>query len=638
MSTVHRAHDERLDRTVALKVMHPHLAADEQFRRRFAREARSAARLSHPHVVQVYDQGQDEDAIYLSMELIEGRTLRAAMAQEGPLVLRDALEITAEVLEALRAAHQAGIVHRDIKPENVLLTPTGSVKVADFGLARAIGTAGSSTTGTLLGTVAYISPEVVTRGHCDARSDLYALGVVLYEMVTGSQPYTGEQPVHIAFQHVHEDIPAPSARVPSVPEQIDSLVTWSAARDPQQRPATAHQMLTAVRGLLRELPAEVLDSAPEVVDEVEADTGGIALLTRDLDDVDLEAPAPVQVFPRPEADPSVPDVLPEEDEEGTLVREVSLRPPRPRRGRHTAGSPHRPSRAVRGLAALLILATAGTGVGLGTDWYLTDGPGGDRVVPGVVGTELAQADAGLAAQDLVTRTEDQFSDTVPAGTVISASPGPGASLKRGDEVTLVISKGVQTFEVPSLEGMDLDEATDAVEKSNLTLVEDDPTWSETVPEGEVISQSAESDALPEGGEVHVVLSQGREPIEVTDQRGRTQAQATADLKAAGLTVTISEAYSGDVTKGAVISQTPASGSVHRGDTVNLVISKGPEMVTVPDVFKLDEDAATAKLEKAGFTVKVKYDKGEPVLGLVYEQSVTAGDEAAKGSTVTITVF
>jgi serine/threonine-protein kinase len=222
--------------------------------------------------------------------------------------------------------------------------------------------------------------------------------------------------------------------------------------------------------------------------------------------------------------------------------------------------------------------------------------------------------------------------------VISASPGPGASLKRGDEVTLVISKGVQTFEVPSLEGMDLDEATDAVEKSNLTLVEDDPTWSETVPEGEVISQSAESDALPEGGEVHVVLSQGREPIEVTDQRGRTQAQATADLKAAGLTVTISEAYSGDVTKGAVISQTPASGSVHRGDTVNLVISKGPEMVTVPDVFKLDEDAATAKLEKAGFTVKVKYDKGEPVLGLVYEQSVTAGDEAAKGSTVTITVF
>ena len=225
MATVHRGHDQRLDRVVALKIMHPHLAMDEDFRRRFGREARSAARLAHRNVVGVFDQGEDEDRIYLAMELIEGETLRARIVERGRLTVGESLEITAQVLEALVAAHGAGIVHRDIKPENILLDRQDTVKVADFGLARAIGANNSSTGAALLGTVAYISPEVVTRGEADERSDLYSLGVVLFEMLTGRQPFRGEQPVHIAFQHVHEDIPAPSTLVSGIPRPLDSLIT-----------------------------------------------------------------------------------------------------------------------------------------------------------------------------------------------------------------------------------------------------------------------------------------------------------------------------------------------------------------------------------------------------------------------------
>ena len=262
MATVHRGHDERLDRVVALKIMHPHLAMDEDFRRRFGREARAAARLAHRNVVGVFDQGADEDRIYLAMELVEGDTLRARIVDRGRLTIGETLDVTAQVLEALVAAHAAGIVHRDIKPENILLAQDGLVKVADFGLARAIGSSNSSASATLLGTVAYISPEVVTRGHSDERSDLYSLGIVLYEMLTGVQPFRGEQPVHIAFQHVHEDIPAPSTVASGIPRELDSLVTWAAARTVEQRPATAADLLRAVRELMETFPAAVQDTRP----------------------------------------------------------------------------------------------------------------------------------------------------------------------------------------------------------------------------------------------------------------------------------------------------------------------------------------------------------------------------------------
>ncbi|HEX7350815.1 PASTA domain-containing protein [Brachybacterium sp.] len=687
MATVHRGHDQRLDRVVALKIMHPHLAMDEDFRRRFGREARSAARLAHRNVVGVFDQGEDGDRIYLAMELVEGETLRARVVAQERLTLGESLGITAQVLQALVAAHEAGIVHRDIKPENILIDHEEVVKVADFGLARATGSNNSSASAALLGTVAYISPEVVTRGHADERSDLYSLGIVLFEMLTGRQPFLGEQPVHIAFQHVHEDIPAPSALVSGIPRELDSLVTWAAARPVEQRPATAADLLRAVQELIATLSPAVLASRPQARED--ADTSDVPRMTTSLEEVASELDHGPRAFPsallaggdsvRDETQDgaSVPPASGEqretgeegaapgdgapgtpaeldgrsgtEAETGTETdesastgendrRTVVMRAPRTPRGRHLPQGTHRRSRPIAMLAALSLAAALVAGAWTGGDWYLNTGPGADRSVPLVVGTPLADAESALTASDLAVTTQEQFDDTVPAGHVISVSPSTGATVKKGAPVEVMVSKGEQTFPVPPLEGSELEEARAEVEALGLELVEDESEYSETVPEGEVISQSSEAEALPAGGEVHVVVSQGRQPLSVPDQTGRGGADARSALEAAGFEVTSAQAHSGSVPRGAVISQSPASGTLFRGDTVHVVTSLGPEMVTVPDVFRKPEAEAKATLEGAGFAVDVVHDKGDPVFGLVYEQSATAGGELEKGSTITLKVF
>jgi eukaryotic-like serine/threonine-protein kinase len=681
MATVHRGHDERLDRVVALKIMHPHLAMDEDFRRRFGREARSAARLAHRNVVGVFDQGEDEDRIYLAMELVEGATLRARIVEQERLTVGESLEVTAQVLQALVAAHEAGIVHRDIKPENILIDPEEVVKVADFGLARATGSNNSSASAALLGTVAYISPEVVTRGHADERSDLYSLGVVLFEMLTGRQPFLGQQPVHIAFQHVHEDIPAPSTIVSGIPRELDSLVTWAAARPVEQRPATAQDLLRAVRELIAALPPSVLESRPQPREDSE--TSDVPRVTTSLDEVAADLGHGPRAFPASllaadgEAAPAAsgttgsaqaplagdaddapdgtgadgPDGAGAEAADATDAaagddgpdgevgpRVVVMRSPRAPRGRHLPQGTRRRSRPMAWLAVLSLLAGLAVGAWTGADWYLNTGPGADRTVPLVTGTPLADAEAALTSTGLSVSTQERFDDTVPAGHVISASPSTGTTVKKGADVHVVVSKGEQTFPVPELVGTELDEARAAVEALGLVLVEDDPEHSETVPEGEIISQSAAAEALPAGGEVHVVVSQGRQPLAVPDQTGRGGDTARAALESAGFAVTSSEAHSGSVPRGAVISQSPASGTLFRGDTVHLVTSLGPEMVAVPDVFRQPEAEARSTLEAAGFAVDVVHDKGDPVFGLVYEQSAAAGGELAKGSTITLKVF
>ena len=634
MATVHRGHDQRLDRVVALKIMHPHLATDEDFRRRFGREARSAARLAHRNVVGVFDQGEDADSVYLAMELIEGRTLRARISEQPRQSLREVLDVTAQVLEALVAAHRAGIVHRDIKPENILIDHSGVVKVADFGLARAIGTSNSSASATLLGTVAYISPEVVTRGHSDERSDLYSLGVVLFEMLTGTQPFTGEQPVHVAFQHVHDDIPAPSTVVSGIPRELDSLVTWAAARSVEQRPAGALDLLRAVHELQHSLPDAVMDTRPRPRED--ADTGEVPRPTVLLEEVIADLGAAPRAFPLPgPAENTDEDTAGDEE---PASRSVIVPAPRPRQGRHRVQGARRRSPMMAGLATLSAVAVLALGGWGGADWYLTVGPGADRTVPVLVGTRLSDAEAALSAADLGTRTEERFDASVPAGHVISSSPASGESVKRGADVRVVVSRGEETFEVPDLEGMSVEDARSRVEEQGLVLIEDEAVWSETVPAGEIVSQSQEAEALPAGGEVHVVASQGRQPIPIPDQSGREGEAARVALEEAGFTVTTSSAHSASVPEGSVISQSPGSGTGHRGDTVELVTSLGPEMVTVPDVFRMPEDEARSELESAGFSVTVEHDRGEPVFGLVYEQSAEAGSELAKGSTVTLTVF
>lgn len=646
MASVHRGRDERLDRVVALKIMHPHLADDDAFRRRFSREARSVARLAHRNVVGVFDQGEDDGSLYLAMELVEGRTLRADLVRGGALTVRRALETAAAILRALAAAHAAGIIHRDIKPENILLSEDGEVKVADFGLARVIGAATASNTGTLLGTVAYVSPEVVTRGLCDERSDLYSLGILLYEMLTGMQPFRGEQAVHVAFQHVHEDVPAPSARTATVPPPVDALVTWLAARRPASRPASAEDALRSALELLETLPAEVLDAPPETTEQ--ANTGEVPQLTAE---VDLEAPAapPRSFLARVRsslhgeddhegaddaAEPTDGAAAPEGSADSSVVRPAARVPD----GRHLHQIDRRRSAAAPLMALLAVLALLLAGGGLTWRWYAFDGPGGDRTVPSVAGMPLEDAESALAGQQLAARTEIRYDDTVPEGSVVSSEPAAGTEVKRADEILLVVSRGVQTFPVPEVVGTPRAEAERTITEAGFTMVEDEAEYSETVPAGTVISQSADAADLPAGAEVHVVLSQGRRPIDVPSTIGLSRGEAQATLEEAGFQVSTTEANSPTAPAGTIAAQTPAGGTLFRGDEVQLVVSRGPEMVAVPNVVDKTEAEAVAALQQAGFSAKVTYSSTDgPRLGRVLSQSVTGGNQAAKGSTVTITI-
>jgi serine/threonine protein kinase len=263
MATVYLALDRRLHREVALKVMHAHLGDDPQFTARFIREARAAARLSHPGVVAVFDQGEDDGLLYLAMEYLEGRTLRTVLGELGVLTPGEALDVVEPVLDALAAAHAAGIVHRDVKPENVLLTDDGRVKVADFGLARAASSV-ASTSGVLMGTAAYLAPELIAHGVADARADVYAVGMTLFEMLTGRQPFSGDVPLRVAYRHVHEDVPAPSTVVGALPEPLDVLVTAATARDPGRRPADAAALLALERSVRARVPAQALAVRPSL--------------------------------------------------------------------------------------------------------------------------------------------------------------------------------------------------------------------------------------------------------------------------------------------------------------------------------------------------------------------------------------
>ncbi|MDR0627909.1 MAG: protein kinase, partial [Bifidobacteriaceae bacterium] len=264
MATVYQATDLRLDRPVAVKVLHPHLAEGPKFVDRFRREARAAARLVDQGIVGVYDQGTWGEAPYLVMELVDGPNLRTLMVSSGLPTVGKALDFMIQVLSAITVAHAAGFVHRDIKPENILITRAGSVKVADFGLARAVSEVTAASSGVVLGTVAYLSPELVAEGKADKRADVYAAGVVLFELLTGSQPYVADAPIQVAFQHVHADFPAPSSRVPWLPREIDSLVLALTAKEPDRRPEDAAAALSLVRAVRSALPEEIAARAPEM--------------------------------------------------------------------------------------------------------------------------------------------------------------------------------------------------------------------------------------------------------------------------------------------------------------------------------------------------------------------------------------
>ena len=618
MATVYLAVDERLDREVALKVMRQHLTHDESFVTRFRREARSSASLSHPNVVAVFDQGEDDGCIFLAMEYVPGQTLRDVLREEGLLSPRAALDVLEPVLLALAEAHAKGLIHRDVKPENVILNDNGTVKVADFGLARAVTSQTvTSTQGVLLGTVAYLSPEQVERGIADARSDVYAAGLMLFEMLTGTKAFTGDTAIHVAYQHVHGGVPDPSSRVAGLPPALDDLVAVATARDPDDRPADAAEFLVLVRRTRAALSTGALDARP----------AGVAAT------VAAAQPTSTAAFPVQGSRPA-----PEQPAGGVVTRPRSetvaiMLPPPPLEGRVVAdaGGGRRRRRWWPVLVAAALVAALSA-------WFFLLGPGATATVPSVQGRTQAEAVAAVRDAALDPTVSEAFSEKVPAGVVVSTDPAGSSSVGRGSDVALVVSKGPERYAVPPVVGMTVAEATARIKDVNLKLGKVTKAYDEKVPEGQVVSAKPRPGAsLKKGTAVALTVSRGRRPIDVPDLTGQDATGAARQLKDIGLRVDATKQENSDsVAKGKVIRQSPRDGTVFRGDTVTLVVSKGPVLVTVPDVVGQQLREARAALEAQGFTVEVRRALGG-FFGTVRLQDPSGGSKAPKGSTITLTI-
>jgi beta-lactam-binding protein with PASTA domain/serine/threonine protein kinase len=634
MATVYEATDTRLDRVVAVKVMHTGYADDEHFIDRFVREARSAARLSHPHVVGVFDQGEDNGTLFLAMEYVPGCTLRDVINEQGALPPSRALALLEPMVSALAAAHDAGIVHRDVKPENVLLTDDGRVKVADFGLARAVTNATSTATsgGVLIGTVSYIAPELVTDGAADARSDVYSAGVLLYELLTGRKPHQGETPIQIAYKHVHEDVPAPSLVVEGIPAYLDALVARSTARQRDSRPADAKVFLHQLRRVRHALDHGVLHD-PELTED-------LSLLTRDG-----QTPEPTRVVPRepygdwPHYDSDDTGGSGSSDHDGHATA-VAMLPRaeeaegRGRGGGHAAPGRRRSRKRMWGWVALAVVLLLAAGAGVG-GWYLSVG----RYIqaPDLTGMSLAQAQRQLRPTQLDLRSGPRtYSETVPEGDIVSTEPQAGSRLLRDGTITVVVSRGKERYPMPGVLGISEEDARNALEANNLTVDDVSHRFSETVEEGLVVSASEqEGTKLRPDAEVDLVVSKGREPIDVPSVVGASAADARAALTDLGLQVGATRQYDAAVPKNVVVSQTPTEGTLYQGDTVDIVVSQGPPLAEVPSVFGQHSDDAVAALEGAGFVVSVQQAPGYVGFDLVSSQTPSPATMAPAGSTVTI---
>lgn len=627
MATVYVAQDERLERPVALKVMHPHLAESDDFVERFHREARAAARIVHPGVVSVFDQGVVSGQGFLVMELIDGTNLRALLNAQGAFTIPQALRYTTDILEALRAAHRMGVIHRDIKPENILVPTDGPAKVADFGLARAVSEGSTSATGNMLGTVAYIAPEIVLTTEANARSDLYSVGIMLYEMLTGAVPWADESPLQIASHHVSEDVPSPSATLPWIPREIDDLVAALTARNPANRCADASDALDLVARAAASIPFDIANRRAEVAREDSRSGSETTALNTEVMPTQL-----TQAMPVPAATAvTTATALPAATAVTTVHTSTSTETP-------SAGElPAKMSTRAILLAVIAFLLIVAASFG-GSWWWTEYGPGSYLTMPTTTGRDLADVQADLGAIGLASSVEEEFSDDVQSGIVTHSDPDGGSSVHKSTNVQLYVSKGIDMKDVPNVVGKGQDEASRTLTDAGLALGAVTDAYSEDVPPGQIISQSvAAGTSLAHDSTVDVVLSKGREPRTVPTLTGKGASAAKSSIEALGLVASPTEAYSDTVPEGQVISQQTREGStVYRGDSVSYTVSKGPEMVTVPDVVGLQRQEARNKLEGAGLTVQEDLILGG-FFNTVRSSDPAGGSKVKKGSTVTISV-
>lgn len=608
MATVYLATDLRLERRVAIKVMHGHLADDNTFKTRFVQEARSAARLAHPNVVNVFDQGQDSDMAYLVMEYLPGITLRELLKDYKKLTPEQTVDIMDAVLAGLAAAHKAGIVHRDLKPENVLLADDGRIKLGDFGLARAA-SANTATGQALLGTIAYLSPELVTRGVADARSDIYAVGIMMYEMLTGEQPYVGEAPMAIAYQHANDTVPTPSSKNPAVPVELDELVLWATARDPEERPHDARDMLERLREVEPAIRAP--RQAPRTQSTMVIPDAAMPIGAATAETTVLGAGAPI-VAPVATIEAS--------DEEPAAATLTSSADRRRRRGYW--------------IFALVLLLT---GLAAGTGWYFGAGPGAMAAVPPTAGLLPDNAQKVLVDEGFEVVPGERHDPRVPLGQVSGTDPAEGELARRGSTVTMFVSLGPQMLPVPDVLGQPEADARAAL--GVFTVAEQSAQqFSGDIAAGSVIAVLG-ADGAPVGaqyaelGDLTLVVSVGAVP----DVTGLPVGEAEAAITAANLAVSHADPeFSDDVPADHVISATPATDPVHPGDTIVLTVSKGPDLIEVPNVITGQTIAqAREQLQALGFTVTSNvpgFLEGAVVASV---QSPAAGEKLKRGSEVTV---
>ncbi len=606
MATVYLATDLRLERRVAIKIMHGHLADDNTFKTRFVQEARSAARLAHPNVVNVFDQGQDADMAYLVMEYLPGITLRDLLKDYKRLTPEQTVDIMDAVLAGLAAAHKAGIVHRDLKPENVLLADDGRIKLGDFGLARAA-SANTATGQALLGTIAYLSPELVTRGVADARSDIYAVGIMMYEMLTGEQPYVGEAPMQIAYQHANDSVPPPSAKHPGVPPELDELVLWATARDPEQRPADARAMLDR----LREVEPAVRGSRP----------GDAYQPTMVLGDVQHVATAETSIL-----NPAAAAAL------APLPTAVAAPEPGEESAALAVGAARRKRKGYWLFALVLLL----TGLAAGTGWYFGAGPGALASVPPTANLAPDAAEQVLEESGFTVELAERNDPVVAKGLVSGTDPAEGAQAKRGSLVTLFVSLGPRILAVPDVVGAPEAEARAALTDFKVAA-QAAHQFDDEFAAGEVIALlDGDGNPLPaeypEQAPVTLLVSSGPVP----DVVGLTAAEAEAALGTAGLAFSYAEAVfdnTGEVPADHVLSAETTTDPVRPGDSITLTLSKGQDLVAVPNVVGGNMADAVQKLKDAGFTVE--YNFPDALLGFATVKSQDpAGDaQAVRGSSV-----
>ncbi len=586
MADVYLARDQLLGRQVAVKLLHHRFAEDQEFVERFRREASSAAGLSHPNVVAIFDRGEWDGTYYIAMEYLPGRSLKTVVREQGPLDPLSAIDIVAQILHAARFAHGRGVIHRDLKPHNVILDEEGRAKVTDFGIARA-GASDMTLTGSIMGTAQYLSPEQAQGQAVSAASDLYAVGIVLYELLTGAVPFDGETAVTIALKQVSATPPPPSALNPAVVPELDAVVLRALAKDPAERFADAEEFLAALEYVRRMLSGEA----------------GYALGNGPV------APATAALLLPAAGGPESP-----QDDDAARRR---------RRRWWIAG------------AVLLALLAAAALV-------LLLQPSKQQVtVPDVTGQTQAAATARLAAAGLTAVPSSSANTAVAAGIVFGETPPHGSVVSKGSRVTLLVSSGPGSAPLPDVKGLTSAQAAQRLTKAGFKPTTESRS-SATVTAGKVISTEPSAGVEAQAGTaVTVIVSSGPAQLHVPDVTGQSEAEARASLRAAGLepgTVTKREAAGTEA--GTVLSQSPAAGSsVRSGQPVNLVVAQSPQEVTVPRVVGRREELAEGELVGAGFkpkTAKRTVAKPEEA-GIVLQQSPAGGGKAKRGATVTITV-